>query len=472
MYNNINDVEFDLTHKCNLDCCYCYLQIDKKKIRNKPLSIAEVDLFLSNYFTKELKEDKIKFSFWGGEPLIEFDLIKYIVDKSSRLCDFFEKSISFRVVTNGVLITSEIAKYFSGKKNVHIQITLDGDEVTHEQQRKSKNKERTYNILKDNIELLNKHKVSYMIRTTLTAKSKNPFEIIEGFLKDKILVDKVNCGGVAFGILTPISKKNFNDLYPINFDTLIDNLFVIHKSSFSGYLYNVKRELQYLLSTNKRIGCDAGFKKIAISANGLIYPCHRFTTNIGFSIGDLDFGLYDDKLSEFEKFKLKSTECCNLCDKKVLCGGLCYHEALIYKNNAIRGSLCEFHGKMVMSTIRYIISEANNDKKGGLMSNFDIFMGHSREAFERLVLKKISSVVEIDLGEEGILTCGANNKKYIANVTVMAIWSLIDGHCTAKEIANRLASNFDVNVEAIERDIYEQLTLFKELGFVEEVNIV
>jgi hypothetical protein len=86
------------------------------------------------------------------------------------------------------------------------------------------------------------------------------------------------------------------------------------------------------------------------------------------------------------------------------------------------------------------------------------------------ILIKCSSARIIDLFDEGILFMeDSPQKRYSANSTTMAIWDLIDGSRTSKEIAQEITSVGEVNVIEIEDDIYELLASLRKLGFVEEV---
>ena len=78
MFKKINDIHFHLADSCNLNCSYCYLKWIKKDADDRTLSKESVDAFFEKYMKQE--RDNISVSFWGGEPLICFDMIKYIID--------------------------------------------------------------------------------------------------------------------------------------------------------------------------------------------------------------------------------------------------------------------------------------------------------------------------------------------------------------------------------------------------------
>ena len=86
------------------------------------------------------------------------------------------------------------------------------------------------------------------------------------------------------------------------------------------------------------------------------------------------------------------------------------------------------------------------------------------------IFLKRENAKSIDLDEEGILYHeNAFDKKYIANISAMAIWDIIDGKNTAKEIAKEIATACNVSLLDIEEDVYNQLTAFQELGLIDEV---
>ena len=88
------------------------------------------------------------------------------------------------------------------------------------------------------------------------------------------------------------------------------------------------------------------------------------------------------------------------------------------------------------------------------------------------VVHKCHDSNSLDIGEEGIIyTKGNINNKYIANITTMVIWDLIDGKLTSQEIAQIIANICEIPIEEIEKDIYMQIATFKDLCLVELMKV-
>jgi hypothetical protein len=86
-----------------------------------------------------------------------------------------------------------------------------------------------------------------------------------------------------------------------------------------------------------------------------------------------------------------------------------------------------------------------------------------------LIFRKCQNVNVIDLDDEGVIYKEKSiDEKFIANTTAMAIWDLLNGRRTSLEIAQEIANACGVKIEEVETDVYNQLTKFMELGFVEE----
>ncbi|MCI5145322.1 MAG: radical SAM protein, partial [Candidatus Electrothrix sp. AR3] len=161
MLEDISDIEIDITGECNLRCTYCYLKGgDKYRERKKFVLEKDIDNFLDIY--KKTNGKSVRISFFGGEPLIEFDKIRYAVNKF-RSTIGYKNELSFRVITNGTLINNQIAQ-FCNNNNIYVQVTLDGKEQTHNLQRKSKTGHGSFKEIIRNIKILQEYNVKYQIR--------------------------------------------------------------------------------------------------------------------------------------------------------------------------------------------------------------------------------------------------------------------------------------------------------------------
>lgn len=129
----LNKLILIITHWCNLDCVYCPVLREKKSM---PTEVARqaVDIFISEYG----QEKSIRF--FGGEPLLKFNLIKDIVKFAKRKTRFYKKSITFDITTNGVPLNNEMISFIQNNPEIELIISLDGDRRSHLMNRTSLNR--------------------------------------------------------------------------------------------------------------------------------------------------------------------------------------------------------------------------------------------------------------------------------------------------------------------------------------------
>ncbi len=135
--SSIHLMTLELTEKCNLRCEYCIYNQDYKENRNfSERSMTEEIAFKAIDFLSMKSENKISIVFYGGEPLLKFDLLKKCVEYSKKVLK--GKKISFGITTNLTLLTKEMATFFN-KENFNITASIDGPKEIHDEYRKYKN---------------------------------------------------------------------------------------------------------------------------------------------------------------------------------------------------------------------------------------------------------------------------------------------------------------------------------------------
>ncbi|NTW33466.1 MAG: radical SAM protein [Bacteroidetes bacterium] len=475
MFNEITDIEFDIQESCNLRCTYCYLQSGEKK-GNKIFTKSIFDCFFDKYKKTINKDKKINISFWGGEPLINFDLIEYIVTKFSSF-----KGINFLVVTNGTLINKKIA-LFCKSNNVRLQISLDGNEKTHNSLRKDKKGRATYDKILSNIELCKSLGTEYSILTNLTKVSENPSSIIKEYHDKRIK-------SPYFNVVNPTTSENYKYLYPLDSKHVVADLIADFKKNFKydikkalldypNILYSIKR----LFASNQRTSCGLDKSRIAIKYDGTIYPCRRMIDRPDMCIGNVWDGI-TEKYNNMYHRVIDLNKNCKICEYKFFCGGPCFFEILSRNNiNYIQKDYCIFVKELYFETLKIMtkIFFNNADKYKAISGLFNMVILKDKIRFAMTsaispdcIFIKLPKLNIIDLGSEGIIYNQSDfDKKHIANITAMCILDLIDGKRTAINIAKEIATICNIKYDDIKEDVYMQLSAFLDFGFIEEAKYV
>ncbi len=305
-----------LTFKCNLDCEYCYITKS-----NKTLTLETAKNIIDFIFKYMPSGEKIEILFTGGEPLIEFELLKQIMYLIKLQNSLENRNIKFSVITNGTIFSKEIKKFLS-ENNFSLCISCDGPPDIHDIMRcfpdKNKSSHLVERTLKEAVNIFPElsvhsiyhpatfkrlhHVVEYIASIGVKNIYLNPDFSARWTKRDADVLPSIY-NEIAKWYLT-YSQKN-NRLY-IN---LIDNKMEVIQRG--GYVSSDK--------------CQPGIKALAFSPSGDIYPCERFITEFSNKencIGDIYNGIRLERII-FKNNELNFQEKCVFCDIKNFCMNWC-----------------------------------------------------------------------------------------------------------------------------------------------------
>jgi uncharacterized protein len=325
-----------LTEVCNSRCRYCYEK-----------SMKEFDNGLDKKFEFEVTPAKINFSidklkefldrdneavliFYGGEPLLEIDKIKEIIDKIN---------VKFRMQTNGKLLDRLPINYL--KKINKILISLDGDE-----ERTDFNRGKcTYKKVLENIQKIKEQGYEGELIARMTISFSDIYEQVLSLVKDgfESLHWQLDAGFYKFDF----NEKEFSDFvekYNLSISKLIDYWFEEIKKGNVLKFYPFLGIVNSFLSNEKSLlRCGAGHLGYCICTNGNVVACPIMNSIKNFQAGDLN-----DFPKDLKKFEIKGK--CKNCDFFEVCGGRC-----LYWNYA---RLWPKKGdELICKTIKHLINE-------------------------------------------------------------------------------------------------------------------
>ena len=274
-----------VTNRCNLSCPYCFHSQTEKDIDFYTADMA-VRYIIMNATIQKVKPS---ISFFGGEPLLMFnEIIKPLINK-------YQDSINWTITTNGTLLTENIIDFFT-ENNVSILLSIDGCKEVQDIQRPLKNKESSFNKLKNIIPYLLLKQPNTIFRSTISRYSLD-------YLNKNIETAK----NFGFKYITLVPNL-FEEWQPEDFykwEQFIDNeaikLFqkISWEEPFDYILMNLKNGIQEINNSNKNPflknpidSCGMGFKGIGISPEGKLHPCQEENglNNINI-IGDIYYGI-------------------------------------------------------------------------------------------------------------------------------------------------------------------------------------
>lgn len=293
---------FVLTNSCNLNCVYCQAQSESsscKGLMSKEIAEHGVDIALQSPL------GSIAIEFQGGEPLLNFDTIRHIVDYSEAHRG--AKQVSYNLVSNLSLLTEEIADYLASH-NVQVSVSLDGNEDIHNHNRPFRaDGSGTYEAAIRGITMLRDRGLCLgAIQTTTRYSLDYPEEIVDTYVKlgfNNIFIRPLTKLGYANDHWEKIgySPEEFLSFY----NRAMDHILEINANStvFSeGHANIFLTKILHGYSNNYmelRSPCGAAIGQIAIYYDGSIYTCDegRMVAEMGdpaFKIGDVFSSNYND----------------------------------------------------------------------------------------------------------------------------------------------------------------------------------
>ena len=315
-----------VTQACNLRCVYCYEEKTNGYMDEKTAFQAVDWLFRQAGNIK-----KIYISFFGGEPFLNFPLIKKVAAYARERAGNSDKTVSFNVTTNATLLDEEVIQFLL-EYNVNVLVSMDGPGEIQDTQRPFADGRGSYDVILPLVKKLLAAKPETRVHAVLVDDSKT--ELIKSALQDI---------GFPEVTLLPASPSLFvgevNDKakQTRNLDGLLLELdreaelwqrHVANRDGESLKRLRSKAQLSQALLTllhNKKLryACGAGIKFIAVSCNGDIYLCHRFVGQEDYKLGNIfETGLKGD----FRESPLTRIPACAACFARYYCAGGCKHD--------------------------------------------------------------------------------------------------------------------------------------------------
>lgn len=346
------EIWLDITEQCNFRCTYCFVDKHPKRMTEETMEKVIDTLY-------DLKQKhgygQIQLFMAGGEPLSEFHLIKKIVEKVRKIEAKHKPAFYLKIITNGSLLTEEIAKYLRDN-NVRISISLDGIGDVHDQTRRLPNGSGTFKYVQRGLSIAKKYNILNNIGAVITLKNINTIHQLAKYcLKNNIVM----CLGFF--------KKcnNLCDERTINNDKSIIPGYKRMLKTIYSYYEEQKMETSplfdhYLLDGLKypmiRSGqsCGAGEVYFSISTEGKVRFCPTSTLEIG-TITGMDFILKarnNKSLSIFQKASIEKIPECKKCTWKYLCAGGCGIERYYLNNGTNKPSpKCSIYKSLITTVL-------------------------------------------------------------------------------------------------------------------------
>lgn len=344
-----------VAHSCNMNCEYCFAGKGEYHgdagLMSYETGKKAIDYLIENSPGRK----NLEVDFFGGEPLLNWQVIKKLVDYGRRLEKSTGKNFRFTLTTNGLLIDDDVID-FCNREMSNVVLSLDGSRDTNDRMRKTKQGKGTYDLIVDKFIDFAKRRgqKDYYMRGTFTGKNLHFAEDIIhmanlGF-KELSMEPVVAPEHVSYAL-----KDGDKDILLVEYEKLALEMIKRRKSgnSFNFYHFNVDFEGGPCIA--KRVsGCGVGTEYIAVTPEGDIYPCHQFVGDKDFLMGNLIDGIKNPNVRKlFAECNVYSHEECENCFARLYCSGGCSANAYHSKGSvkAVYDLGCELHKKRIQCAI-------------------------------------------------------------------------------------------------------------------------
>lgn len=321
--NYFKAICLNVAHDCNLRCKYCFADGEgydqEKKLMSFEVAKKSIDFLIENSGPRK----NIEVDFFGGEPLLNMEVIKKTVSYARSHEKQYNKNFRFTITTNATLLTDDIMDYLE-ENMINIVLSIDGRKEIQDSIRIRIDNSGTYDEIlpkiKSMVDRRTKSKKQYYIRGTFTSQNLDFYEDIKHFIKLGFKEISIEPVVLPEDNILSIREEYLEEIYE-QYEKILDELLKHDDVIF----YHMNIDINGGTCIYKRIsGCGAGFEYIAVTPDGTIYPCHQFVGDSSFYMGNVYEGIKNNKISkDFRKSNIYNKPECKKCWARFYCSGGC-----------------------------------------------------------------------------------------------------------------------------------------------------
>lgn len=313
----------NVSHNCNLRCKYCFASTGNYNGARDLMSQEMADKTLE-WFLKQAKEAKVlNLNLFGGEPLTNISLVKYIVGRCKELEAQYIKKIYITISTNGTILNEDLVKLIK-ENDIGLQISIDGDKEIHDANRPAANGKSSYDMLAENVKILQDEvdQAGLIPRATVAKGITDVTRIVHHMLDDMHFKCVALTPALGSYEETSYEEKDLEEYFK-KYDELAETFLEKLRNGEEFNIYPFVSEVDAVSKGIKRIyGCGSGLGFASVDIKGNIYPCMRFIGNEDYIIGHVETGFNEKRKMFYERTVYKRSKCKD-CWARHLCGGAC-----------------------------------------------------------------------------------------------------------------------------------------------------
>ncbi len=314
-----------IAHDCNLACQYCFAEEGEYHGRRALMSFEVGKKALDFLVHNSGNRINLEVDFFGGEPLMNWEVVKQLVAYGRSLEEPFHKKFRFTLTTNGILLNDEIQEFLN-KEMSNVVLSIDGRKEVHDRMRPFRGGQGSYDVIVPKFQKLaeSRNQMNYYVRGTFT---RNNLDFSEDVLHLADLgFEQISIEPVVAENAEPYAIRE-EDVPGIKeeYDKLAAALLKRQKEGKGVNFFHFMIDLAGGPCVAKRLsGCGSGTEYLAVTPWGDFYPCHQFVGEEAFLMGNVDEGITNTKVrDDFKCCNVYAKEKCRDCFARFYCSGGC-----------------------------------------------------------------------------------------------------------------------------------------------------
>ena len=354
-----------VAHTCNLNCAYCFASQGKYNGERAVMSFEVGKQALDFLVEHSGKRHNLEVDFFGGEPLMNFQVVKDLVAYARSIEKEAGKNFRFTLTTNGMLIDDEVID-FANREMSNVVLSLDGRKEVHDRYRVDYAGNGSWERIVPKFQKLVRERDgrNYYMRGTFTHHNPDFLQDIRQMLDlgfTELSMEPVVCAPDDPTALTEEDRRIVLDQY----EKLAELMLEREREGRPFTFYHYMIDLSGGPCIYKRIsGCGSGTEYMAVTPWGDLYPCHQFVGDEHFRLGDIWHGLDNPEVQkEFASCNVYAKPECRDCWAKLYCSGGCAANAF-HATGSITGVYeagCELFRKRMECAIMLAVARAERE---------------------------------------------------------------------------------------------------------------
>ena len=314
-----------IAHDCNLGCRYCFAEEGEYHGRRALMSLEVGKQALDFLVANSGNRRNLEVDFFGGEPTMNFDVVKDLVRYGRSLEGPHNKNFRFTLTTNGVLLDDDIME-FANREMANVVLSIDGRKEVNDYMRPTRNGKGSYDLIVPKFrkfaELRNQ--TNYYVRGTFTHHNLD-------FSEDVLHLADLGFKQISVEPVVAPPEEPYaireEDLPKLleEYDKLAKEMIKREKEGRGFNFFHFMIDLTQGPCVAKRLsGCGSGTEYLAVTPWGDLYPCHQFVGMDEFKLGDVWHGVQAEEIrDEFKLCNVYAKEKCRNCFARFYCSGGC-----------------------------------------------------------------------------------------------------------------------------------------------------